>query len=105
MIQFTIDDTINLAIINVARKLKIHDFESKYSKDLYDEIKFNEHSIFQLLNNYISAYSAFLDFRNKHKKTIDYTSQEQLYLDEIIKNRNTTRKILEKAIKSLKKAY
>ena len=68
MTQFTIDETINLAIKNVARKIKIYDFESKYSQELFDEIKKSEHPLFQLLENYILAYNTLLTFREVHKK-------------------------------------
>jgi hypothetical protein len=96
--QTDINETIRLAIVNVARKLNINDIEWKTSNELYEELKLNRYSFFSLLDNYLINYMAWVTFIQEHKDRDDYTIEESKKLDNLTQNRNTTRTDLKNAI-------
>ena len=96
--QADIEETVRLAIINVARKLNIEDIDWKSSNELFEEIKISEHSLFTLLDSYLLNYMAWVAFIQKHKDRDDYNLEERQQLDKLTTNRNSTRTALKNAI-------
>jgi hypothetical protein len=96
--QTDINETIRLAIVNVARKLNINDIDWKISNELYHEIKLSGHSLFLLLDNYLLNYMAWVTFIQEHRDREGYTAEESQKLNKLTINRNTTRTDLINAI-------
>jgi hypothetical protein len=93
-----IEETIRLAIVNVARKINIEDIDWKSSNELFEEIKISGHIVFSLLDNYLLNYMSWVDFIQEHKDRDDYSPAERIKLDKLTTNRNETRTELKNAI-------
>lgn len=95
-----INETIRLAVVNVAKKLDLDDIDWKTSNELFEEIKLSGHSLFKLLDNYILNYMAWVKFIQDHKDRDEYSPEEFQKLNQLVNNRNTTRTDLKNAINS-----
>lgn len=96
--QNDINETIRLAVVSVANKLNLDDIDWKTTNELFEEIKLTGHSIFNLLDNYILNYMAWVTFIQDHKDRDEYSLEELQKLDKLVSNRNSTRSDLKNAI-------
>ena len=96
--QNDINETIRLAVVTVAKKIKLEDIDWKTTNELFEEIKLSGHPLFKLLDNYILNYMAWVTFIQDHKDRDEYSSEELQKLDKLAKNRNSTRSDLKNAI-------
>ena len=96
--QNDINETIRLAVVSVANKLNLDDIDWKTTNELFEEIKLTGHPIFNLLDNYILNYMAWVTFIQDHKDRDEYSLEELQNLDKLVNNRNSTRSDLKNAI-------
>jgi hypothetical protein len=96
--QNDIDETIRLAVVNVANKFILDDIDWKTTNKLLEEIKLSGNPLFDLLYNYILNYMAWVTFIRDHKDRDEYSSKELQELDKLVNNRDSSRSDLENAI-------
>ncbi len=93
-----INDTIRIAVVNVARKLNLEDIDWKTAHELNEEIQLSGSPLVDLLNNYLMSYRAWVTFIMDHKDRDDYTNEESQKLQTLQANKNQTRQSLKDAV-------